>query len=141
MNKINLTFRGSGAGGGVEPGARSRGAGLGWRAGSPQPSTFRPERCRRPCLVADRATLPQKWLPPSQNVAASCLVPAVVEQVSDDGGSRSVLLRPERALSHPCCDLLAGFGIQHQVPATATTRSPDLCHFQPCFFFVYKFTW
>ena len=27
---------------------------------------------RRPCLVANRVTLPQKWPPPAQNVADSC---------------------------------------------------------------------
>ena len=30
------------------------------------------ERCRRPCPVANRATLPQKWPPPPRNVADSC---------------------------------------------------------------------
>jgi len=29
-------------------------------------------RSRRPCLVANRATLPQKWSPPHRNVADSC---------------------------------------------------------------------
>jgi len=29
-------------------------------------------RFRRPCLVPDRATLPQKWPPPPRNVADSC---------------------------------------------------------------------
>jgi len=28
--------------------------------------------CRRPCLVANRATLPQKWPPPPRNMAYSC---------------------------------------------------------------------
>ena len=37
------------------------------------------ERCRRPCLVANRATLPQKWPPSPRNVADWCEVAAMTE--------------------------------------------------------------
>ena len=30
------------------------------------------KKCRKRCLVASRATLPQKWPPPLRNVADSC---------------------------------------------------------------------
>ena len=30
------------------------------------------ESCKRPWLVANRATVPQKWPPPPRNVADSC---------------------------------------------------------------------
>jgi len=37
------------------------------------------ERCRRPCLVANRATLPQKWPPPPRNVANLCELTATTK--------------------------------------------------------------
>ena len=39
---------------------------------------------RRPSLVANRATVPQKWPPPSRNVADSCELTATTKQQMSD---------------------------------------------------------
>ena len=49
------------------------------------------DRCRRPWLVANRATLPQKWPPTPRNVADSCELTATTR-----GQLRAVVL--ERGL-------------------------------------------
>jgi hypothetical protein len=41
-------------------------------ARSPQPEPHGLEKCRRPCIVAYRATLPPEWPLPPRNVADSC---------------------------------------------------------------------
>ena len=38
------------------------------------------EKCKIHCFVADRATLPQKWPPPSRNVDDSCELTATTQQ-------------------------------------------------------------
>jgi len=43
------------------------------------------ERCRRPWLVANWATLPQKWPPPPRNVADSCELTAMTKTGLGEG--------------------------------------------------------
>ena len=42
--------------------------------------SIRLEKSRRPCLVANQATLPQKWPPPTRNLADSCELTAPTKQ-------------------------------------------------------------
>ena len=54
----------------------------GTEKGRAQAEEIWPEKYRRPCLVANRATFPQKWPTPSRNVVDSCEITATTEEMS-----------------------------------------------------------
>ena len=64
------------------------------------------ENSRRRCLVANRATLPQKWPPPPRNVADSCEMTATTKQ-TELSISRGRVVRVE---GHNAKDAFGGSG-------------------------------
>jgi len=73
------------------------------------------ERCRRPCLVANRATLPQKWPQPPRNVADSCELTATTDTpgVPAHAADGAVPARMQSGIKSFFCDCL---DVYHKAP-------------------------